>query len=93
MVKKTSFGTMETILEKDGKIISEHLVFEKSGRSHLHDEWEICHVIAGGGIIVNGKNEVKVEKGSICKIPPNTGHWMIPEPYMEVLLVYSENEG
>ena len=92
MKRQTSFGTMETLLEKDGKIISEFLVFEKSGRSHLHDEWENCYVVSGSGTIVNGEETIEVAKGSFCKIPPNTPHWMVPDPTMEVLLVYSKEE-
>ena len=93
MKRTTSFGSMETLLVKEGKIISEYLIFEKSGRSHLHDEWETCHVIAGKGIIVNGEESVEVTQGSMCKIPPNTAHWMVPNPYMEIVLVYSQKEG
>lgn len=86
----TSFGTMQTLLEKDGEIVTEYLTFSKEGRGHSHELWEICYVTEGSGIIYNGDDTVKVTKGDVCKIPPNTNHWMKPEPYMEILLVYSE---
>jgi len=89
MKRKTSFGTMETLLEKDGQIVSEVLVFHKEGRGHKHPLWEICYITDGEGIIVNGDKREQVKKGSVCKIPPHTDHWMIPQDYMEVLLVYS----
>lgn len=92
MIRQTSFGTMQTLLKKEGQIISELLTFKKEGRSHSHEQWEICYVLEGEGIIVNGDKHEQVKKGSVCKIPPNTGHWMIPDPYMEILLVYSPNE-
>ncbi len=87
--RTTSFGTMETLVEKDGEIISEYLVFERNGRGHFHDVWEICYVTEGKGTIVNGENAIRVTKGDVCKIPPNTNHWMEPNPHMEVLLVYT----
>jgi len=91
MKRKTSFGTMEPLFEKDGHIVSEVLIFEKEGRGHKHPLWEICYVTEGKGVIVNGDEREQVKKGSVCKIAPNTDHWMIPEDYMEVLLVYSPN--
>ncbi|NNC81973.1 MAG: cupin domain-containing protein [Flavobacteriales bacterium] len=93
MKKNTSFGSMQTLMERDGQIISEYLEFEREGRGHSHERWEICHVTAGSGVIVNGEERIEVSKGSMCKIPPHTEHWMIPDPTMEVLLVYSDTEG
>ena len=90
MKRNTSFGTMETLVEREGKIISELLVFEKEGRSHAHEEWEICYVVSGEGLIVVGDERVSVTKGSVCKIPPHTPHWMIPQPHFEILLVYAQ---
>ena len=90
MKKTTSFGSMEILLEKDGKVISEFMVFEKEGRNHLHNYWEICYVISGEGIIVNGEDKVQVKKGDVCKIPPMADHWMIPNGRLEILLIYSE---
>jgi cupin superfamily acireductone dioxygenase involved in methionine salvage len=52
--QKTSFGTLEILLEKEGEIITEHLIFDKEGRGHTHNKWEICYVVNGKGIIVNG---------------------------------------
>lgn len=89
--KNTSFGTMETLLEKDGNIVAELLTFSKEGRGHSHKVWEICYITEGKGIIYIGDNIVNVKKGDVCEIPPQTNHWMKPEPYMEILLVYSEN--
>lgn len=83
---------METLLERDGNIVTELLYFEKEGRSHAHPLWEICYVLDGSGIIVVGDDKVSVKKGSVCKIPPNTRHWMIPDNTLEILLVYSELE-
>ena len=93
MKKKTSFGFLEVLLEYDTCVVSEVLEFEREGRGHSHDQWEICHVIEGGGVIVVGDVEVEVSRGSICKIPPGTTHWMKPNPTMKTLLVYSEREG
>ncbi len=90
MYRKTSFGHMETILEREGQVISELLYFKTKGRSHLHDSWENCCVTAGSGTIVIGKKAIEVKQGSTCKIPPHTDHWMVPDAGgMEVLLVYS----
>ena len=88
----TSFGTMEKLLEKNGSIKAEFLTFDKEGRGHSHKQWEICYIIEGKGIIYVGEDKVEVVEGDVCKIPPSTNHWMKPEPYMEILLVYSEKE-
>jgi quercetin dioxygenase-like cupin family protein len=85
-MRKTSFGTMKTLLEKDGHSIAEHLTFDKEGRGHSHNTWEICYITEGQGIIFSGETEHHVKEGDVCKIPPNTNHWMKPEPYMEILL-------
>ena len=91
MITKTSFGTIEILLEKEGQIISEFLTFQKEGRGHIHQQWEICYVQEGSGVIVNGDEKIEVKKGDVCKIPPNTNHWMIPKINLEILLVYSDN--
>lgn len=90
--RNTSFGTIEILLEKDGKVKAELLSFDREGRGHLHDEWEICYITEGKGIIYSGEKEVEVVKGDVCKIPPQTNHWMKPEPFLEILLVYSDKE-
>jgi len=90
--KNTSFGTIEVLLENNEKTVAEFLTFEKEGRGHSHDKWEICYITEGEGIIYSGEKEIKVAKGDVCKIPPFTNHWMKPEPYMEILLVYSKNK-
>ncbi|MCK5782231.1 MAG: cupin domain-containing protein [Flavobacteriales bacterium] len=91
MKKKTSFGTLEVLLERDNRIVSEFLTFEREGRGHVHNEWEICYVIEGDGIIVSGEDEIAVRKGDVCKIPPKTNHWMIPNDKLEILIVYSKS--
>jgi mannose-6-phosphate isomerase-like protein (cupin superfamily) len=91
MKKKTSFGTLEILLERDREIISEFLIFEKEGRGHIHNKWEICYIVGGSGIIVNGEGKIDVKKGDVCKIPPGNNHWMIPKDNLEILIVYSEN--
>lgn len=91
MITKTSFGTIEILLEKEGKVVTELLKFEKEGRGHLHQQWEICYVLNGEGVIVNGNEKVLVKKGDVCKIPPETNHWMIPDGDLEILIVYSDN--
>lgn len=90
MITKTSFGTIEILLEKEGKVVTELLNFEREGRGHIHQQWEICYVLNGEGIIVNGNKKVEVKKGDVCKIPPNTNHWMIPNVRLEILIVYSD---
>ena len=84
----TSFGFMELLAEQDGKPLVEFLHFDGNGRTHLHDEWEHCRVVKGGGIIQVGQDRIEVEKDSVCSIPPNTEHWMEPDGVMEGLLTY-----
>lgn len=90
MKQRTSFGSMETLLEKDGEIVSELLVFEREGRPHSHSSVENCYILEGKGFIMNGDMKLTVSKGSVCSISPNTPHWMIPDGYLEILLVYSQ---
>ena len=92
MSTKTSFGTLEILLEKEGEVISELLTFQKEGRGHKHNKWEVCYVLDGEGIIVNGVKRVEVIKGDVCKIAPNTNHWMIPKSDLEILIVYSDKQ-
>jgi mannose-6-phosphate isomerase-like protein (cupin superfamily) len=79
---------MELLAEQDGKPLVEFLHFDRNGRTHLHTEWEYCRVINGGGIIQVGRNRIPVKKNSVCRIPPDTEHWMEPDGMMEVLLTY-----
>lgn len=93
MKRETSFGTLEILLERDGKVLSEFLTFAKEGRPHSHDEWEHCYITKGKGIIMVGDQKRVVGEGEICKIPPHTPHWMIPTgDTFELLLVYSSRE-
>ena len=89
MKKETSFGSIDVLITKNNHIISEYLIFEKEGRAHKHEEWEICYITEGKGEIVIVDKKINVKSGDVCKIPPNSSHWMIPNPYMEILLVYS----
>lgn len=90
MKRETSFGTLEVIAtQDDGQPLSERLMFLREGRDHSHDRWEICHVISGGGTITVGDKVIEAQPGQICLIPPQTGHWMSPDPHMEVILLYS----
>ncbi len=93
-VKETFFGSLEPLLIMDGKVVTELAKFKEPGRSHTHNQWEICFVLKGRGKISEGENTHNVGPGSVVYIPPNTGHWMFPdkdntEPW-EILLVYSD---
>jgi len=92
MITKTSFGTLDVLLEKEGEVVSELLTFNREGRGHKHNKWEICYVLDGKGVIVNGNEKINVSKGDVCKIAPNANHWMIPESELEILIVYSDKE-
>lgn len=89
MWRKTSFGQMKTLLERDGEIVSELLQFFKNGRNHHHNIWEIVYVTQGEGIIVHGEHSIPVKKGDTVKIEPNADHWMETDEFLEVLLVYT----
>ena len=96
VAKKTSFGSLEPLLIRKGKVVSELATFHSDGKSHIHDQWEICYVLSGRGHIkVEGSKCSKtyaVRKGNMVKIPPDTGHWMEVKKggMMEILLVYSD---
>jgi quercetin dioxygenase-like cupin family protein len=90
MERKTSFGSLEVLLEKEGEVVTELLKFNREGRGHTHDYWENCYVLDGQGIILIDDKQVQVQKGSVCKIPPGANHWMRPEGYLEIFIVYSE---
>ena len=96
MKKRTrSFGSLEPLLIRNGKVITELAIFNSNGKSHKHDQWEICYVLSGEGYIIKYDNSdeirYKVKQGSVVKLPPNTGHWMEVDEgnTMEILLVYS----
>jgi quercetin dioxygenase-like cupin family protein len=86
--RETSFGFMEVLAEADGKPLVEFLHFERNGRSHSHDEWEVVSVTAGGGKIMVGEKVVEVRTGDTCRIPPHTLHWMEPDGSMDILISY-----
>ena len=48
----TSFGSLEPLLIRDGKIVTELAIFNSNGKSHQHNQWEICYVLAGEGRII-----------------------------------------
>jgi len=72
----TSFGSLEPLVIRDGKIVTELATFNSEGKSHKHDQWEICYVLSGQGRIIykwGVEREIKiteVETGAIVKIPP-----------------------
>lgn len=88
--KSTSFGSMLTVIDAQGNILWEHLVFEREGRAHTHETWEHCYVTSGSGTIVIDDQKVEVQKGEWCHIRPGAAHWMIPKvtPF-ELILYYS----
>jgi len=92
MMKKTSFGTMQTLFEKDHKIAAEFLSFESEGRSHTHDQYETCYISSGNGEIAIGEETWWVEPHTLITIPPNTPHWMIPgdETPLDILIFYHD---
>ena len=91
---ETSFGTLEPLLKHNNQVITELAVFEKEGRSHSHDTWEICYVLEGKGAIMEGEKKHFVKEGDTVHIPPKTRHWMIPEgePKLKILIVYSSQK-
>ena len=91
-MRSTSFGCMETLLEQDGQVEVEHLVFGSEGNAHTHDRHETFVVLEGEGVVVVGDREVEVEPGSAVTVPPNTDHWMIPAEGQQLrgLLWYHE---
>ena len=90
--RTTSFGSLEPLLIRDDKIVTELATFTSMGKSHKHDQWEICYVLSGNGyIVIEDDASHQVKPGSVVKIPPNKGHWMdIDTGKMEILLVYSD---
>lgn len=91
---KTSFGNLKLLLKHNKGIVAELAVFQKEGRSHNHKKREICYVLEGKGIIMEDKKKHILKEGDIISIPPNTGHWMIPngKPDLKTLIVYSKNK-
>ena len=86
-IEKKSFGYLET-LSKEHEV--EKMTFNEEGRSHIHDTYEHCYVLAGSGRIV-GANKEEVKEGDYCNISPNTPHWMIPgEKPFQVLIWYGK---
>lgn len=78
MLRKTSFGNMQTILENKGKPTIEFLIFEKSGRNHKHKEFESFFVLEGEGTVYYNENIIPISAGDLITIPPRTLHWMEP---------------
>lgn len=67
MKRRTSFGTMESLLEKDGHIAAEVLVFGKEGRSYKHPLWEICYNPEGKVLLLMAINANKCIKALSVK--------------------------
>ena len=98
-IQATSFGSLEPILERDGRVISEVAIFHSRGKEHVHDYDELCFVLDGRGYIEvddgsphqTVRHEVK--RGSFVVIPAGAGHWMdLDDGIMTILLVYPYNE-
>jgi len=90
MIRETSFGSIEVLLEEDDMVICELLKFHREGRSHVHEKhWEICQILEGSGVIVDGDKRVEVKKGDQYNIAPGNPHWMIPDDYLEILIEYT----
>ena len=88
----TKFGTLQPVYIHNGKILCEIATFNTNGRSHQHDNFEICNVIKGKGRIIIYKNGVKtthvIHPGCIVTIPPNTDHWMeVDDDHIMVILI------
>lgn len=92
---KTSFGSLQKILEVDQKVKAEYLVFEKAGRSHKHREYESFTVLSGRGDVECGEKTYQVQAGDSVTIPPETIHRMIPaaDTIMTGLLWYHDQSG
>lgn len=73
------------VLSKNPRI--ERMTFNKEGRPHEHDVYEYCYVLSGSGTVM-GSDKVVVSENDLCKIPPNTLHWMIPEKKPFTLLIF-----
>lgn len=78
-MKDTSFGKLDILLTENESPKIEHLIFEKEGRVHKHPEFESFFVLSGSGIVVKGKEHIRVSPGDLVSIPPKTNHWMIPD--------------
>ena len=94
-MRETSFGKMQALLMSEEKAPRiEHLIFEKEGRPHRHNEFETFVVLSGEGLVIHGKNEVPVRPGSLVTIPPKALHWMKPAngQILEGFLWYHESE-
>ena len=87
--RQTSFGWLEVTVSRGEEPLVEGLGFERNGRAHRHDMWEHCRVVSGSGTIVVGEDRVAVVAGDTCQIPPHTDHWMEPDSWMEIVLMYT----
>ena len=38
---------------------------------------------------LHGDKRVSVQEGDTCQIPPHTDHWMEPDGWMEIVLMYT----
>lgn len=54
---------------------------------HYHPETEIYFILQGRGLVVVGRQEIEVQKGSIVVIPSNIAHFTIPEKDLVMAVV------
>lgn len=87
---KTSFGDLEVLLKDANKPQVEYLRFVSSGRSHRHGEFESFFTLKGTGKVNVGDKVYDVKEGDLVTIPPDSPHWMVPDPgsVLEGLLWY-----
>jgi len=100
MIKVHSFGSLEPLLTVKDRVICELATFTGNGKSHKHDQWEICYVQAGEGLIkyqshpsAPAQTLRKVKAGDTVKIPAGLLHWMEVDDGMTmvILIVYALN--
>lgn len=93
--RDTKWGAMASIYTfEQGHRSVEVMVFNKPGRDHEHEVYEIAMCINGHGSINVGENRYELSKDQALVIPPNTPHHMIPDEDggFEFVIWYSETE-
>lgn len=56
---------------------------------HPTDSWEFYFILQGSGTVYVGQQEQHVGKGDAVIIPPNTGHFTIPQDQLVLAVVSS----
>lgn len=89
---KTSFGEMEILFKSQNKPQIEYLKFVTNGRAHRHTDFESFFTLKGSGKVIVGEQAHQVKPGDLITIPPDSPHWMEPDPgvILEGLLWYHE---